>query len=108
VVSETLGFGNGIGQWLADWGDDYRSGSSPEDVPSNAAGAGFGDDYLGSRKGESPADALDRWMKDRGALSAGDPGAGRAAPPASDPSVRVGAGRGSSNASRTRSTVPGS
>jgi hypothetical protein len=108
VVSETLGFGNEIGQWLTEWGEDYRSGFSPEDVPSNAAGAAFGDDYIGSRKGETTADALDRWMTYNGALSAGDPEAGRAALPASDPSVRGGAGRGSSNASRTQSTVSGS
>ncbi|WP_405930678.1 DUF4157 domain-containing protein [Streptomyces sp. NBC_00827] len=107
VATEALGFANEAMQWLTEWGDDYRSGFSPEDIPSNAAGAEFGDDYIGSRTGESTADALDRWMAAHRALPAGDPGARRASLPITDPSQRGGAGRGSSNASRTRSTVSG-
>jgi hypothetical protein len=36
VINEAL-------QWLQEWGDDYRSGFSPEDIPSNSAGAAFGE-----------------------------------------------------------------
>lgn len=107
VVAEGLGYGNEGLQWLTEWGDDYRNGFSPEDTPSNAAGAEFGDDYVGSRPGESVADALERWMRDRGGRPASDPRAGRASLPVSDPSDRGGAGRGSSNASRTQSTASG-
>jgi Domain of unknown function (DUF4157) len=107
VVTEALGLGNEMVQWATDWGDDCRSGFSPEDIPSNAAGAEFGDDYIGSRSGESVADALDRWMTANGARPASDPRAGRASLPTTDPSERGGAGRGSSNVSRTQSTVSG-
>jgi hypothetical protein len=107
VVAETLGIGNEAMQWATEWGSDYRSGFSPEDIPSNAAGAEFGDDYINSRTGESTADALERWMRDNYALPANDPGSRRASLPVSDPSERGGANRGSSNVSRTQSTASG-
>ena len=107
VVAEGLGLANEMFQWATEWGDDYRSGFSPEDIPSNAAGAEFGDDYAGEVEGESLAAALQRWMRDNGARPADDPRANREALPATDPSVRGGGGRGSSNASRTQSTVSG-
>lgn len=107
LATEALGFANETFQWASEWGDDYRSGFSPEDIPSNAAGAEFGDDYIGSRAGESTADALDRWMAANGALPAMDPGSKRASLPATDPSERGGTGRGSSNVSRTQSTASG-
>jgi hypothetical protein len=107
VATEGMGLANEGMQWITEWGDDYRSGFSPEDTPSNAAGASFGDDYVGSREGESTSAALRRWMADHGARAASDPAAGRAALPATDPAERGGAARGSSNASRTQSTASG-
>jgi hypothetical protein len=108
VAAEALGVGNEMAQWVSEWGDAAsRSGFSPEDIPSNAAGAEFGDDYIGSRPGEPVADALARWMAANGAHPASDPRAGRASLPTTDPSLRGGAGRGSSNLSRTQSTASG-
>lgn len=103
VVAEGLGLGNEIKQWLSEWGDDYRSGFSPEDIPSNAAGAAFGDDFV--NEDEPLSDSLDRWLEDAGARTQSDPLSGRSSLPQKDPSVRGGTNRGSSNASRTRSTV---
>ncbi|WP_273652329.1 eCIS core domain-containing protein [Cellulomonas fimi] len=100
VVAEGLGLLNEGLQWATEWGDSYRSGFSPEDIPSNAAGAEFGDDFVGSREGESLHDALARWMTHAGARPASDEHAHREALPATDPAVRGGAARGSSNASR--------
>jgi hypothetical protein len=107
VATEGLGVANEAVQWATEWGDSYRSGFSPEDIPSNAAGASFGDDYVGSVAGESVSAALRRWMTDHGARVASDPAARRSALPATDPAVRGGAARGSSNASRTQSTASG-
>ncbi|WP_206046749.1 eCIS core domain-containing protein [Mangrovimicrobium sediminis] len=103
VAAETLGFGNEVMQWLTEWGDDYRSGFSPEDIPSNAAGGSFGDDYVNGN--EALSDSLQRWLDDMGARSQDDPLAGRSSLPETDPSERGGEDRGSSNASRTQSTV---
>ncbi|MFM6078718.1 MAG: hypothetical protein ACKPCI_09415, partial [Dolichospermum sp.] len=61
--TETLGFGNEVVQYLTEWGDDYRSGFSPEDLPSNSAGANFGQSI---RPGESLVEAFDRWSKQAG------------------------------------------
>jgi hypothetical protein len=107
VATEGLGLANEGMQWITEWGDDYRSGFSPEDIPSNAAGASFGDDYVGSVAGESVSAALRRWMTDHGARAAADPAARRSALPATDPAEHGGAARGSSNASRTQSTASG-
>lgn len=107
VVTEALGFANEVVQWATEWGDDYRSGFSPEDIPSNAAGAEFGDDYVGARAKESTAEALARWMTDNRALPATDPGTQHTSLPLTDPSDLGGAARGSSNVSRTQSTVSG-
>jgi hypothetical protein len=107
VATEGLGVANEAMQWVTEWGDSYRSGFSPEDIPSNAAGASFGDDYVGSIAGESVSAAMRRWMTDHGARVASDPAARRSALPATDPAVRGGAARGSSNASRTQSTASG-
>lgn len=105
VVAEGLGLGNEVMQWLTEWGDDYRSGFSPEDVPSNAAGAEFGDDFYSDD--ELLSESLARWMSDAGARAATDPAAHADALPATDPAARGGADRGSSNVSRTQSTVSG-
>ena len=80
----------------AEWGADYRSGFSPEDCPSNAAGAEFGESI---KPGESVKDASDRWAKSAGARNMTDPKTGFSKLPLNDPSVRGGRGRGSSNAS---------
>lgn len=103
VIAETLGFGNEVVQWGSEWGDDYRSGFSPEDIPSNAAGAAFGDDYVNDD--EALSDSMQRWLDENGGRTQDDPLAGWADLPETDPAVRGGEDRGSSNASRTQSTV---
>ncbi|MEO0423479.1 MAG: DUF4157 domain-containing protein [Pseudomonadota bacterium] len=103
VITEGLGFLNEVVQWGSEWGDSYRSGFSPEDIPSNAAGAHFGDDFVSDD--ELLSASLERWLEDVGARDQDDPLAGRSSLPATDPAVRGGTDRGSSNASRTQSTV---
>ncbi|MCB1928968.1 MAG: hypothetical protein KDH17_13155 [Rhodocyclaceae bacterium] len=103
MVTETLGFGNDVLQWATEWGDEYRSGFSPEDTPSNATGAAFGDDFVNDD--ELLSDSLQRWFDDVGARPQDAPVAGRDSLPATDPSDHGGANQGSSNASRTTSTV---
>jgi hypothetical protein len=39
---EGLGFAVEVTQWATEWGDSYRSGFSPEDLPSNSEGVSFG------------------------------------------------------------------
>jgi hypothetical protein len=46
VVTDVLGLVNEVVQWSTEWGSDYRSGFSPEDIPSNSAGSTFGDDVF--------------------------------------------------------------
>ena len=50
-------------QWLTEWGDDYRSGFSPEDLPSNSAGSDFGR----SIGDQSLATAFEAWAEMAGA-----------------------------------------
>ena len=98
LITETLGFGNEVVQYLSEWGDDYRSGFSPEDISSNAAGAAFGDDYM--NKG-TVSESFDKWLKDAGARNPTDPAAQTSKLPATDPAARGGANRGSSNLSNS-------
>jgi hypothetical protein len=100
-----LGFGNECMQWLTEWGDDYRSGFSPEDIPSNSAGADFGSRYLRS-EGVDVAQAFANWCNDVGARTATDPVAGRSQLPLTDPSERGGANRGSNISSTPLKDLP--
>jgi RHS repeat-associated protein len=96
-ATEGLGAGNEVFQWLSEWGNDYRSGFSPEDLPSNSAGADFGEFF---RSGSDPIDAaFAAWAQAAGARDPSDPFSGFGNLPARDPSEQGGAGRGSSNAS---------
>lgn len=96
-VTEALGFGNEMAQWATEWGEDYRSGFSPEDLPSNSAGAEFGQFF---RAGTDPVDvAFGNWARSVGARDPSDPKSGFHSLPATDPAVRGGTERGSSNAS---------
>ena len=88
VTTEILGFGLEIRQFATEWGDDYRSGFSSEDLSSNAAGASFGDDYLG--KARNVSSDLSSWLSDVGARNPSDPATGMKQLPKSDPSVRTG------------------
>jgi RHS repeat-associated protein len=90
------GFGLEGLQWLHEWGDDYRSGFSPEDIPSNSAGVDFGQSI---RPGDDISVALELWLGDIGGRAQDDPSAGRKKLPLTDPSVRGGAGRGSNGSS---------
>jgi RHS repeat-associated protein len=99
-AEEALGFGVEVAQWLGEWGDEYRSGFSPEDLPSNSAGVSFGQ-LLARHPKASPAQLFSQWARSRGAQQRGSARyaaeVGRL--PRTDPSSRGGANRGSSNAS---------
>jgi hypothetical protein len=86
VVTEILGFGNEIFQWLGEWEDDYRSGFSYEDLPSNHAGAEFGDDY--SCTCSSLEKDLNTYFDSIGVLSDNDPDAKKKMLPSTDPSLK--------------------
>ncbi len=85
-------------QWAFEWGNAYRSGFSPEDCPSNAAGVSFA-------QFRQPTDTLDqafaKWAKSVGALSLDDPRAHYWLLPAEDP-----AWRGNNGGSHFNSTKP--
>ncbi len=59
-------------QYLSEWGEDYRSGFSPEDITSNSAGIDFGQfakallDDCGS---VALGDAYDAWARRAGVPS---------------------------------------
>ena len=90
-----LGVGNEVHQWATEWGEDYRSGFSPEDLPSNDAGINFAE---GLREGESLASGFFRWAKNNGAaINPTSPSTGYGNLPATDPSSNGGANRGNSN-----------
>jgi RHS repeat-associated protein len=74
-------------QWLSEWGNDYRSGFSPEDGPSNDAGEEFGDAYL--TKNMSATEAFRQWLAAAGALPPEDARTGYDTLPEHDPSKRV-------------------
>lgn len=95
-VIEALGVANEIVQWGTEWGDEYRSGFSPEDIPSNAAGARFGQAI---KRNRSLGDQFERWLNLVGARDITDPASGFSSLPRTDPAARGGANRGSSNAS---------
>ena len=63
------GVANEAVQWSREWGDSYRSGFSPEDLSSNAAGISFGNSI-------SPelglAESFKRWAIQNGAKNADD------------------------------------
>jgi len=75
-----------VRQWVSEWGNDYRSGLSPEDGPSNDAGVDFGDAYLTSKM--SATEALRQWLEKSGALPPQDPRTGYENLPDKDPSKR--------------------
>lgn len=93
-VVRFLGFGNEIVQWCSEWQDDYRSGFSPEDLPSNDAGINFARSL---NPGDNLGDAFGRWAGVNGARDANDPTSGFNQLPLDDPSASGGQGRGSSN-----------
>ena len=103
-VAKALGFINECKQWLFEWGDAYRSGFSPEDIPSNSAGADFYSRYLRG-DGVDVAQAFANWCKDVGARSAHDPASGRSNLPLTDPSEHGGAGGASNMSSKPPNTI---
>lgn len=100
VVEEVLGFGNEVVQWATEWGNDYRSGFSPEDLPSNSAGISFGQ-IVADNPNTPVEDLFKQWSTENGAVASTSQEYkdAYAALPATDPSDRGGAGRGSSNPS---------
>jgi hypothetical protein len=97
---KTLGFFLEGFQWMTEWGDDYRSGFSPEDLPSNTAGFDFG---LKTRE-INPVTAFRVWFQEAGGKDLSEIMDKVNALPLTDPSERGGKNRGASNLS---STPPG-
>ena len=93
---KAAGFGVEVRQWTFEWGNDYRSAFSPEDLPSNSAGTDFAQSY---RDGDTDASAFSRWQKDAGARQPSDPKAGFNLLPTKDPSFLGGEDRGSNASS---------
>jgi RHS repeat-associated protein len=94
-ITESMGLANEAWQWATEWGQDYRSGFSPEDLPSNSAGVNFGRFFKG---GSDPIEvAFAAWARGSGARDPTDPLSGFGRLPPTDPSANGGAGRGSSN-----------
>ena len=107
VVTEWLGFGNEVLQWATEWGDDYRSGFSPADIPSNAAGAEFGDDYV--REDEPLSTSLERGFRTPAPVrrATRSPAAAACPPPIRPPAAAPTAARRTSRAPSPRSpTTP--
>lgn len=109
-VVVTLGFLNEVAQTVdegarsAQGNDVYRSGFSPEDLPSNSAGAEFG--LVLKRSDGNVADAFVAWANDAGARRTSDPKSGYADLPATDPSAPAsGNARGSAVGSAPTSSV---
>lgn len=109
---ETLGFANEVVQYFQETGsslfggDPYRSGFSPEDLPSNGAGdtfGGYANNYLKNNPGATVSDAFKAWSENAaGAQSSSSAAYSNAVSqlPAVDPSLPAnGVSRGSSNAS---------
>ena len=94
-VVRRLGYMNEIQQWASEWGDDYRSGFSPEDLPSNDAGIDFAQSL---QDGESLADGFYRWADENGAALEKEAfESGFDSLPENDPAKKGGAARGASN-----------
>ena len=75
-----------VRQWLEEWGDDYRSGFSNEDLPSAEAGIDFANSIM---VGDSLATSFLNWATANGAsvtVKGNSPGLGQL--PAKDPSIR--------------------
>jgi len=102
---KTLGLGVEVQQSLSELGGNgYKSGFSPEDIPSNSAGvafARFSNKYMKANSGASLADAFGAWAKKEGAQTPSSAGYQSSVNglPATDPSVGGGAGRGSNSTS---------
>lgn len=71
VAVDVAGFGLELSQWLTEWGSDYRSGFSPEDIPSNTAGSNFGD-YHFDPEGGALSDQLDAYLDGLDPVSPGE------------------------------------
>jgi RHS repeat-associated protein len=105
-AEKTMGFGVEVNQWLNEGKDDYQSGFSPEDLPSNSAGVSFGQMLR-----DHPRKAVDRvfkvWAWRNGARTRGSDEYGSALSqlPKTDPSERGGTNRGS-NTSSARPATP--
>jgi RHS repeat-associated protein len=102
AVEEALGFGNEVRQYISEWGLDYRSGFSPEDLPSNSAGVDFGE-YVSDNPDEPVEDLFRTWAEENGSplRSSEEYRQELSKLPISDPADQGGSGRGSSNPSST-------
>jgi RHS repeat-associated protein len=88
LKTETLSFAVEVVQWMTEWGDDYRSGFSSEDLSSNSAGVSFGLWLRNRPGGSSVAETFELWVQYRArGHSKTDPVTGYDALPRLDPSL---------------------
>lgn len=113
-IAVGLGFGLEVVQWITEGENSYKSGFSPEDLPSNSAGASLAGKLRRSPwERDVPAryqcymciteDQLVAfvkwWMEKNGAKTKNDPAAGFGNLPVEDPSNPPGTNRGSNSSS---------
>jgi hypothetical protein len=100
-LTKAAGYSVEVLQTVTDIFDSYKSAFSPEDLPSNSAGASFGAWYKNAAskamgKGSPlPSGSLTGWLRQAGARRQNDPAAGWINLPATDPSANGGINRGS-------------
>ncbi len=101
-ITQSLGFGNEVKQWVTEWGDDYRSGFSPEDLSSNRAGAEFGAYWIAPK--HSLAESLAYFLVKSNAVRPKTIEGQRLVLklPLKDPSNKGGGGGSSNNSQSTR------
>lgn len=102
-VTRALGFGNELVQWLTESSSDYRSGFSPEDLPSNAAGIAFAQSYAAT---DGDLSAWLRWQNSVGARGVPVGSSAYRDLPATDPSMPNGNGWPSNVGSSAPSQYP--
>jgi hypothetical protein len=105
VVTEALGFALECFQWATEWGNDYRSGFSEEDLPSNSAGAGFGDDFINDK--DKISESFRMWCALNGARDHTDPASGYDRLPDFDPAAPISSGGAGGGCTNVSSDGPG-
>lgn len=103
-VVNVLGFLNEVGQWVTEWGTDYRSGFSAEDIPSNSAGSHFGGDVLK----DSPAlsEQLSAYLNDELGAIGPSSSTSLSTLPATDQGGATGPGQSNSTSDNPTQPVP--
>ena len=94
-ITEGLGWLNELNQYMNEGPNDYKSGFSYEDLPSNSAGADFGRRRWWG--GGKVSGALGNWSDGADGVNIGDPGSTYGNLPPTDPNLPKGGGGGSNS-----------